>query len=405
MRINNNITAANAARNMNRTQDMISKNVEKLSTGYRINRAGDDASGLVISNQLRAQVSGLKQAVRNAQDGISVLQTAEGALDQLSSMLNRMRDLTVQAANSGTNSSAAKQASQSEINALATEINRIAATTKFGALNLLDGSFGVTAATAGTTLSNLADQYSTGAGVITINITGGTAVTVAVAAQTNQNGATTAASLQTAIRNALAASTNTMNKYYSDKVSISSTTTVTGSKLNVTVGGFDAAGDTFTIADTTGTPLASLGFSTTVVAATGSGGIFQVGANSRNVNANEQIGIVFQNFSASSLGIGSLDVTTDAGSTAALDALDVAISTVSGKRGDIGAMQNRFDSLINNLNTTVENLSASESRIRDTDMASEMVEFTKNQVLSQAGTAMLAQANQIPQGILSLLKG
>jgi flagellin len=405
MRINNNITAANAARNMNRTQDMISKNVEKLSTGYRINRAGDDASGLVISNQLRAQVSGLKQAVRNAQDGISVLQTAEGALDQLSSMLNRMRDLTVQAANSGTNSSAAKQASQSEINALATEINRIAATTKFGALNLLDGSFGVTAATAGTTLSNLADQYSTGAGVITINITGGTAVTVAVAAQTSANGATTAASLQTAIRNALAASTNTMNKYYSDKVNISSTTTVTGSKLNVTVGGFDAAGDTFTIADTTGTPLASLGFSTTVVAATGSGGIFQVGANSRNVNANEQIGIVFQNFSASSLGIGSLDVTTDAGSTAALDALDVAISTVSGKRGDIGAMQNRFDSLINNLNTTVENLSASESRIRDTDMASEMVEFTKNQVLSQAGTAMLAQANQIPQGILSLLKG
>jgi len=405
MRINNNITAANAARNMNRTQDMISKNVEKLSTGYRINRAGDDASGLVISNQLRAQVSGLKQAVRNAQDGISVLQTAEGALDQLSSMLNRMRDLTVQAANSGTNSSAAKQASQSEINALATEINRIAATTKFGALNLLDGSFGVTAATAGTTLSNLADQYSTGAGVITINITGGTAVTVAVAAQTSANGATTAASLQTAIRNALAASTNTMNKYYSDKVNISSTTTVTGSKLNVTVGGFDAAGDTFTLADTAGTPLASLGFSTTVVAATGSGGIFQVGANSRNVNANEQIGIVFQNFSASSLGIGSLDVTTDAGSTAALDALDVAISTVSGKRGDIGAMQNRFDSLINNLNTTVENLSASESRIRDTDMASEMVEFTKNQVLSQAGTAMLAQANQIPQGILSLLKG
>jgi flagellin len=405
MRINNNITAANAARNMNRTQDMISKNVEKLSTGYRINRAGDDASGLVISNQLRAQVSGLKQAVRNAQDGISVLQTAEGALDQLSSMLNRMRDLTVQAANSGTNSSAAKQASQSEINALATEINRIAATTKFGALNLLDGSFGVTAATAGTTLSNLADQYSTGAGVITINITGGTAVTVAVAAQTSVNGATTAASLQTAIRNALAASTNTMNKYYSDKVNISSTTTVTGSKLNVTVGGFDAAGDTFTLADTAGTPLASLGFSTTVVAATGSGGIFQVGANSRNVNANEQIGIVFQNFSASSLGIGSLDVTTDAGSTAALDALDVAISTVSGKRGDIGAMQNRFDSLINNLNTTVENLSASESRIRDTDMASEMVEFTKNQVLSQAGTAMLAQANQIPQGILSLLKG
>ena len=405
MRINNNITAANAARNMNRTQDMISKNVEKLSTGYRINRAGDDASGLVISNQLRAQVSGLKQAVRNAQDGISVLQTAEGALDQLSSMLNRMRDLTVQAANSGTNSSAAKQASQSEINALATEINRIAATTKFGALNLLDGTFGVTAATAGTTLSNLTDQYSTGAGVITINITGGAAVTVAVAAQTSVNGATTAASLQTAIRNALAASTNTMNKYYSDKVSISSTTTVAGSKLNVTVGGFDAAGDTFTIADTAGTPLASLGFSTTVTAATGSGGIFQVGANSRNVNANEQIGIVFQNFSASSLGIGSLDVTTDAGSTSALDALDVAISTVSGKRGDIGAMQNRFDSLINNLNTTVENLSASESRIRDTDMASEMVEFTKNQVLSQAGTAMLAQANQIPQGILSLLKG
>ena len=277
MRINNNTAAANASRNLNNTNSAMNRNVERLSTGYRINRAGDDAAGLVISNRLRAQVSGLRQAMRNAQDGVSVLQTTEGALVEVNSMLNRMRDLAVQAANTATYDVAARTAAQAEISALRTEITRVGSTTKFGSIGLLDGTASSTALT------------------------------------------------------------------------------------------------------------------------------FQVGSG---VGTGESIGVTLMTISASSLTLASIDVssTTYASITAAVTALDAAISAVSNTRGSIGALQNRFESLVSNLSVTTENLAASESRIRDTDMAQEMVDFTKNQVLQQAGTAMLAQANQIPQSILSLLR-
>ena len=276
MRININTSAATASRSLGVTTANLGKNVERLSTGYRINKAGDDAAGLVISNRLRAQVSGLRQAMRNAQDGVSVLQTAESSLVEVSNMLQRMRDLTVQAANVGTYDTAARSAAQAEVTALRSEIDRVGSATKFGNIALLDGS-----------VASLTFQVGPGTG----------------------------------------------------------------------------SGDT--------------------------------------------IGVALLTVSASALTLGSIDLasSTYASITGALTTLDDAISAVSNTRSSIGALQNRFDSLVSNLSVTTENLAASESRIRDTDMAAEMVEFTKNQVLQQAGTAMLAQANQIPQSILSLLRG
>jgi flagellin len=397
VRINNNATAAGAQRNLSRTNDMISRNVEKLSTGQRINKAGDDASGLVISNRLRSQQSGLRQAMRNSQDAISVLQTAEGSLEQVNIMLNRIRDLTVQASNSGTNDLSARQAGQAEISELTAEITRIAGATKFGSLNLLDGSFGTTPAKI--TGFDVDNSYTTvAANTIIVNANALGNITVTVPTLTAATGASSASQLQTAIRAAFAAGSAAQQALV-DKIFVTSATVGAGSALTLEIGGL-TSGQTFTIANGTGTPLAALGLGTTVTAASGAGGLFQVGAN-----AGETLSVAFQNFDAATLGVSTLDVTTDTGAAAALVAVDTAINTVSLKRGELGAKQNRFESMIANLEVTTENIASSESRIRDTDMAAEMVQFTKNQILSQAGTAMLAQANQIPQSILSLLKG
>ena len=271
MRINQNSMAINAYRNLSTNNVNLGKSLEKLSSGFRINRAADDAAGLVISQNLRSQVSGLRQATRNAQDGISVVQTAEGALNEVHTILNRMRDLTVQAANTGTNDATSLAAAQAEINALAQEVDRIGTATKFGQKQLLDGTY-------------TAQQ-------------------------------------------------------------------------------------------------------------------FQVGANS-----GDTVTVSVADMRATALAVNALDVTSAAGVTASSTAIDAAIGSVSTARGGLGALQNRFESMINNLQVTTENLVASESRIRDTDMAAEMTTFTKNQILSQAGTAMLAQANQVPQSVLQLLR-
>jgi flagellin len=283
LRINNNIAAQNAYRNLSVTDSSMSKSLEKLSSGYRINRAADDAAGLSISEGLRSQIGGLKVAVRNAQDGISVVQTAEGALTETHSILQRMRDLSVQASSTGSQDSDARAAAQTEFAQLNEELDRIATTTAFGGQKLLDMS--------------------------------GTAYTGTF--QVGANGST------------------------SDQIAVDLSTAAFGSS---TLSGFDSAG----------------------------------------------------------LGVDSLDLTT--AGTAAIDAIDTAIKGVSTARATLGAYQNRFEHTINNLNVTVENLSASESRIRDTDMAQEMVSFTRSQILTQAGTSMLAQANQAPQNVLSLLR-
>ena len=392
MRINQNVEALNAWRSLSTTNTEMGKSLEKLSSGFRINRAADDASGLVISQGLRAQVSGLRQATRNAQDGISVVQTAEGALNEVHSMLNRMRDLAVQAANTGTNDTAARTAANAEVTALASEVDRISTSTKFGQQSLLNGSFGVTAAIK--TGFNATGTYTVPAtSNFQINVNGGGAKTVNLVAG-SYTGAQLASHMQAAIRTAMT-SGGTYTQAQADAVTVDSTTVGAGFSLSIKAN--LANTQTFTLTDGAGTPLAAQNLTGAITAASGTGGTFQVGSN-----AGDTISVALASVSATGLGINALDLVNSA--STAITALDSAIASVSTTRGNLGAVQNRFESTINNLQITTENLAASESRIRDTDMALEMTQFTRHQVLLQAGTAMLGQANQLPQSVLRLLQ-
>jgi flagellin len=392
MRINQNIEALNAWRSLSTTNNEMGKSLEKLSSGFRINRAADDASGLVISQGLRAQVSGLRQATRNAQDGISVVQTAEGALNEIHSMLNRMRDLSVQASNTGTNDTNARTAANAEVTQLTAEIDRIASSTKFGQQALLNGTFGVTAAIK--TGFNATGTYTVGgADTFTINVNGVGAKTVTLTAGA-YTGAQLAAHVQSSIRAGMLAG-GTYTQAQADAVTVEATTVGAGFSLSIKAN--LANTQTFVLTDGTGTPLAELALTGAVTAASGSGGTFQVGAN-----AGDTISVALASVSAAGLAISGLDLVNSA--SAAITAIDAAITSVSATRGNLGAVQNRFESTINNLQVSTENLASSESRIRDTDMALEMTMFTRHQVLLQAGTAMLGQANQLPQSVLRLLQ-
>ncbi|MDQ1502621.1 MAG: flagellin [Actinomycetota bacterium] len=399
LRINQNIAAMNAYRNLTVTDGQMSKSLEKLSSGFRINRAADDAAGLSISEGLRAQVGGTKVAIRNAQDGISVVQTAEGALSEVHSILQRMRDLAVQASNAGSQDSTARTAAQTEFDQLKSEVDRIGTTTSFGNTKLLDGSFGNQAGVVN----------GTGAGALTV-VTGTNDTfkisTEAVGAQTLTLGAATfantaagATSLQSALQTAIDGNANlkglvsatvyhdsTINK---NVVSFARNSTAAGTSVTTAVGATDVL-------------VAGLGVAATSGAVTtGAGGTFQVGANNTTT---DKINVSISAVNSTSLtGLGSVDLVN--GAAAAIDTINTAITTVSTNRANLGAYQNRFEHTISNLSVTAENLSASESRIRDTDMASEMVSFTRSQILTQAGTAMLAQANQAPQQVLQLLRG
>ncbi|MHC6219497.1 flagellin N-terminal helical domain-containing protein [Arthrobacter sp. MMS24-S77] len=276
MAINNNLMANNAYRNLNNTQNDVSKSMEKLSSGLRINRAADDAAGLAISEGLKSQVSGSAVAARNAQDGISLIQTTEGALGEVTSVLQRMRDLAVQGSND-TNNVASRNAIKKEADSLGKELDRITQSTNFNGINLLQ------------------------AGSKNIQVgTGGTA---------------------------------------NDTISVN-------------------LGDVATAAGTLSSNAGATGF----------------------------------------------DVTTNAAAQTTITAIDAAITAVSAQRSDLGANQNRLEHAVKTLNVSGENLQAAQSRIADTDMAAEMVKYTKANILSQAGTAMLAQANQSGQGVLSLLR-
>jgi flagellin len=297
LRINNNIAAMNAYRNLSSNDKLMQNSLEKLSSGLRINKAADDAAGLSISQGLQAQIGGLTVAGRNAQDGVNVVQIADGALNESGSILQRMRDLAVQAANGGSQDQSAQDAAQVEFGQLQSELDRIASTTSFGGQKLLS------AATA-TPGSGYKGVFQVGAN-------------------------------------------NTTN----DQINVDLTTT--GTALAGGMKGFDSQG--------LGVDAAS------------------------NVKVNSAV----------------------AGQTAfdAIGKIDTAIKNLSNARATLGAYQNRFEHTINNLNVQVENLTASKSAITDTDMAQEMVKFTRSQILSQAGTAMLAQANSAPQGVLQLLRG
>ena len=277
MVVQHNLSAMNTSRQMNSVSSAMSKSTEKLSSGYKINRAGDDAAGLSISEKMRSQIRGLNKAASNAQDGISLVQVAEGALNETHSILQRMNELATQAAND-TNTSVDRDAIQQELNQLTSEIDRIQSTTQFNSMNLLDGTF-------------------------------------------------------------------------------------SSKQLKLQVGALSG----------------------------------------------QSIGVSIAKMSASKLGLAdnagkvSLKVSAFSTAGAAMKTIQAAIKTVSDTRSKLGAIQNRLEHTINNLNTTSENTQAAESRIRDTDMASEMVEYSKNNILAQAGQSMLAQANQQTQGVLSLL--
>jgi flagellin len=394
LRINQNIAAQNAYRNLSVTDGQMSKSLEKLSSGYRINRAADDAAGLSISEGLRSQVGGLKVAVRNAQDGISVAQTAEGALNEVTSILQRMRDLSVQAANGGSNDNEAKAAAQKEFGQLNEELDRIGTTTSFGKSKLLDGSFGKAQEVAGTKQDPSTNALPTGNLSFEITDIAGTTLTTPITVTTTGPGAGGSAkdvadSINTALKTALKA-----GGYKGDEIAASAVVADDGSGYTFKLDGPKA----FTLTDTGG-GLATIGVTAAASAtkANANTGQFQVGANS-----GETLNISIGAISANALGTSALDLTADP--DAAIDALDTAIQSVSDQRATLGAYQNRFEHTINNLNVSVENLSASESRIRDTDMAQEMVSFTRNQILTQAGTSMLSQANQASQNVLSLLR-
>jgi flagellin len=407
MRINTNIMALNAYNNLENTNSNLNSSLAKLSSGYRINKAADDASGLVISENLKSQVSGLQQATRNAQDGISVVQTAEGALSAVQGMLQRIRDLVIQSANTGASDSTARQAAQNEIVQLRAEIDRVANTTSFGNARLLNGSFGAQNArvstltsgvTAGLTLGNTATVTFTM--VVDSGLAASLSVTVTVITGTYTTAQSFETELQKDINTAItgnAGFTGGVTANVRDlgggtwSVELVRNSQATGAKLTTTAIGASIPFVTATSASTTTT----------------GGGVFQVGAN---VTTNDQItlSIADERITGGTNGafssLSGIDVTNTATFASAQQLTDDAIAEVSSNRGALGAVQNRFESTISNLQVTSQNLSASRSQIVDTDMALEMVNFTKNQILLQAGTAMLAQANAAPQTILKLLQ-
>ena len=403
LRINQNIAATNAYRNLNVTDGQMAKSLEKLSSGFRINRAADDAAGLSISEGMRSQIGGLKVAVRNAQDAISVVQTAEGALTEVHSLLQRARDLAVQSANTGGNDAAARTAASTEVDQIVNEVNRISAATQFGGKKLLDGTFngtfqvgsgaastdqvavaitqmtagglGLTGTAASVTTGNLAGAPvvpASGAGSIAITYNTGSGADVSttfnVAAATYD---TTTASGRDALQSALSAGITAAGLQNDIKAEL--------------VGG--TAGSTYAV------KISTLGTGTASKVNITGGTAAAAGALNLTVA------------SANGTGASSISSLVGAGNTSAITNIDTAITTVSSQRASLGAYQNRFEHTIANINVTVENLSASESRIRDTDMAAEMTAYTRTQILTQAGTAMLAQANQSQQGVLQLLRG
>ncbi|MBU4214477.1 MAG: flagellin [Actinobacteria bacterium] len=372
--VNTNVAAINSYRNLSSTQGSLSKSLEKLSSGYRINRAADDAAGLAISEGLRSQVSGLTQAARNAQDGISVVQTAEGALTEVHSILHRMRDLAVQAANDS-NSPAARANIATEATSLTSELSRIGNSTNFNGTKLLDGSAG--------TMKFQVGADGDANSQISVDLSSANVTTVA--ANLGAAGASFAVATPTAVTGNLG---------------------FTNGTTDVTVA-MGAAGTYNTVQDVAdklnGNSNFSASFSASVdktnqlVVTSKTGGTVTGGTAATPAAAGTGV-------STATAVVGGLDFSSASAAQAAISTIENQIKAVSTARAQLGAYQNRFEHTINSVNVAVENLSASESRIRDTDMASEMVNFTKSQILSQAGTAMLAQANQIPQGVLKLLQ-
>mgnify|MGYP003572084318 CR=1 FL=1 len=365
LRIQNNISALNAHRNLNISDSNLTKSLERLSSGYRINRAADDAAGLAISQTFRAEIAGFTVASRNASEASSLLQVAEGALDQIGSMLNRLKELATQAASANAGSNLAKI--DAEADQIKLEIERIAGKTEYADVALINGSYGVTYTDA------TANVVSAGKG---FNSVSGLA--------TDENYDITTTSAGNVFTMNLTTGTTDEKVFFSAPTGSSTTDLYfSGSGVTITVNSnMDAAMDG-------GITAGSSGHSA-----------FQIGAEN---TADDRLTISLGNATQSGLGLTALDLGTAANAQTGIDTIDTAIGSLNTVRGNIGAYMNRLTYASTNLAATIENVTASESIIRDVDMAAEMTSFTKNQILLQAGTAMLAQANMAPQLVLQLL--
>ncbi len=405
MVINTNMASLNTYNQLNLNNTAMNKSLQKLSSGYRINSASDDAAGLAISEKMKAQIRGLNQASSNAQDGISLAQTAEGALEETTSILQRMRELAVQSS-SDSNTDSDRANIQDELDALISQIDEIANDTEFNTKKLLDGSMSKATAAAANVLTNTAlDTTVTAASTLvsltdsdgnSLGIASGDTITVSyvmdgavVSSVITVTDTTTLADLDDSAFT-LAASTDGIT---ATAVTAGSATAIYGLTLTVK----DADGDKVSAATN-----ALSSFSQTTAAAEtrqdGSATIL-IGANT-----GQDLTISINAMDASSLGVDALKVDTQESANIAIKVIDTAISTVTSERSKLGAIQNRLESSINTLTTSSENLTSAQSQIADVDMASEMANYTKLSVLNQAATAMLAQANQQPQQVLKLLQ-
>ena len=408
MRIQHNIMAMNAYRNYTNNTSALSKNLEKLSSGYKINRAGDDAAGLAISEKMRAQITGLDKAQDNAKDGISLVQTAEGALTEVHDMLNRMYELAEQSANGTFEDGTDRKQLQKEVDQLKSEINRIADSANFNGIKLLDGSMSATKVTkfnhsattssAGVDVSIMADSVfgSTG-NRIDLNfkfaVTSSTdktgvkvgkdgSVTITVANKDKDGH--TAAEIQALLAKAVASDTGVS----ADMLSAVQNATVSGKGITI---GTNTKASWATLAGTTGTMSTNTGAPLTL----------QIGDTSDSFN---QLRVGIRDCHVDALDLTDMKIRDQDSAAKALDKIKSAINYVSDVRGTLGATQNRLDHTINNLSVMQENIQDAESTIRDTDVADEMMDYTKNNILIQSAQAMLAQANQVPQGVLQLLQ-
>ena len=384
--INTNVISLNAQRNLNSSQNALATTLQRLSSGLRINSARDDAAGLAITERMSAQIRGLNQAVRNANDGISMSQTAEGALGEIGNNLQRIRELAVQSRNAS-NSASDRTALNNEVQQLKAEIDRVASTTTFNGIKLLDGTF--------------TDQaFQVGANVgETINIDS------IVNAQSTSLGTTTtyatsvvgvAPTAFTAVTDDIAAGDIEINGVALGAITAGGSAAAQGTAVAAAIN---------LVSGATGVSAAADGAGIVTLTSTSSAGIDIVFSGAANTARTGLTDATTAATATTVVGFSSLAIDTTANADTAIASMDSALSALNAARADLGAYQNRFSSAVANLQTTAENLAASRSRIMDADFAAETATLSRNQVLQQAGTAMLAQANAMPQSVLALLRG
>ncbi|TYK65585.1 flagellin [Colwellia echini] len=382
-----NTASLNAQRNLTKSGAGLEQSMQRLSSGMRINSAKDDAAGMQIANRMTSQINGLNVAQRNANDGISMAQTAEGAMQASTDILQRMRELSLQSAN-GSNSSGDRDALQKEVTALQTELTRIAETTQFGGTNLLDGSFGTKAFQVG---SNSAETITIGLRDISAETMGSVNMTTISAATTLSAADATLAATEGA----------TLNVSVSGNSIAVDMTSVTDNESLASA--INAAGNGLGIEASYSSTTSAITFTGDIVGTATTNVLAVSGTQADGSTAITGTTTVQANGTVSTVHASDIDISTVAGTADALAVIDAALLEISDSRANLGAVQNRFGHTINNLSNIQENVSASRSRIEDTDFASETAQMTKNQILQQAGTSILAQSNQLPQAALSLI--